>query len=34
MVNKLLMNWYMRTKYVDDTTVFEIIPTNSDVLVC
>ena len=28
MVNKLLMNWYMRTKYVDDTTAFEIIPRN------
>ena len=29
MVNKLLMNWHMRTKYVDDTTAFEIIPRNS-----
>ena len=29
MVNKLLVNWYMRTKYVDDTTAFEIVPTNS-----
>ena len=28
MVNKLLMNWHMRTKYVDDTTAFEI-PRNS-----
>ena len=27
-VNKLLMNWHMRTKYVDDTTAFEIIPRN------
>ena len=25
MVNKLLMNWRMRTKYVDDTTAFEIL---------
>ena len=31
MVNKLLMNWHMRTKYVDDTTAFEIIPRNSSV---
>ena len=29
MVNKLLMNWHMRTKYVDETTAFEIIPRNS-----
>ena len=29
MVNKLLINWHMRTKYVDDTTAFEIIPRNS-----
>ena len=29
MVNKLIMNWHMRTKYVDDTTAFEIIPRNS-----
>ena len=29
MVNKLLMNWHMGTKYVDDTTAFEIIPRNS-----
>ena len=28
MVNKLLMNWHVRTKYVDDTTAFEIIPRN------
>ena len=29
MVNKLLINWHMRTKYVDDTTAFDIIPRNS-----
>ena len=29
MFNKLLMNWHMRTKYVDDTTAFEIIPRNA-----
>ena len=29
MVNKLLMNWHMRSKYVDDTTAFESIPRNS-----
>ena len=29
MINKLLRNWHMRTKYVDDTTAFEIIPRNS-----
>ena len=29
MINKLLKNWHMRTKYVDDTTAFEIIPRNS-----
>ena len=29
MINKLLSNWHMRTKYVDDTTAFEIIPRNS-----
>ena len=29
MIDKLLRNWHMRTKYVDDTTAFEIIPTNS-----
>jgi len=29
MRNKLLRNWYMRSKYVDDTTAFEIIPRNS-----
>ena len=26
MIDKLLRNWHMRTKYVDDTTAFEIIP--------
>ena len=29
MINKLLRNWHIRTKYVDDTTAFEIIPRNS-----
>ena len=29
MINKLLINWHMRTKYADDTTAFEIIPRNS-----
>ena len=29
MVNKLFINWHMRTKYIDDTTAFEIIPRNS-----
>ena len=29
MIDKLLRNWHMRTKYVDDTTAFEIIPRNS-----
>ena len=29
MINKLLKNWHMRSKYVDDTTAFEIIPRNS-----
>ena len=29
MENKLYMNWHIRTKYVDDTTAFEIIPRNS-----
>ena len=29
LVNKLLINWHMRTKYIDDTTAFEIIPRNS-----
>ena len=29
MINKLLKNWHMRTKYVDDTTAFEITPRNS-----
>ena len=29
MVNKLLINWHVPTKYVDDTAAFEIIPRNS-----
>ena len=29
MINKLLMNWHLRTKYVDDSTVFEVVPRNS-----
>ena len=29
MINKLLRNWHMRSKYVDDTTAIEIIPRNS-----
>ena len=29
MVNKLLINWHMRTKYADDTTAFGIIPRKS-----
>ena len=29
MINKLLKNWHMRSKYVDGTTTFEIIPRNS-----
>ena len=29
MINKLLKNWHMRTKYVDDTTTFDIIPRNA-----
>ena len=29
MINKLLLNWHMRSKYVDDTTAFVIIPRNS-----
>ena len=28
MINKLLKNWHICTKYVDDTTAFEIIPRN------
>ena len=27
-INKLLRNWHMRSKYVDDTTAIEIIPRN------
>ena len=29
MINKLLRNWHMRSKYVDDTIASEIIPRNS-----
>ena len=29
MTNDLLKNWHLRTKYVDDTTVSEILPRNS-----
>ena len=29
MINKLLRNWHMRSKYVVDTTAFEIITRNS-----
>ena len=29
MINDLLRNWHLRTKYVDDTSVLEIIPRNS-----
>ena len=29
MINKLLRNWHMRSKYVDDTTAIEIIPRKS-----
>ena len=28
-LNDLLRNWHLRTKYVDDTTVLEVIPRNS-----
>ena len=28
MINKLLRNWHMRSKYVVDTTAFEIITIN------
>ena len=28
-INKLLRNWLMRSKYVDDTIAFDIIPRNS-----
>ena len=28
-INKLLRNWHIRSKYVDDTIAFEIIPRNS-----
>ena len=33
MINKLLINWHMRTKYADDTTAFEIIPNSFSMLV-
>ena len=29
MINDLIKNWNLRTKYVDDTTVSEILPRNS-----
>ena len=29
MINDLLKNWHLRTKYVDDTAVSEILPRNS-----
>ena len=29
MTNKLLSNWRLRIKFVDDTSAFEIIPRNS-----
>ncbi|CAB3993699.1 Hypothetical predicted protein, partial [Paramuricea clavata] len=29
MTNSLLANWHLRTKFVDDTSVLEIIPRNS-----
>ena len=29
MINRLLGDWHSRLKYVDDTTVFEIMPRNS-----
>ena len=29
MINRLLRDWHLRSKYVDDTTVVEIIPRNS-----
>ena len=28
MINRLLGDWHSRLKYVDDTTVFEVIPRN------
>ena len=33
MINKLLINWHMRTKYADETTAFEIIPNSFSMLV-
>ena len=32
MINKLLRDWRSRLKYVDDITVFEVIPRNSSSL--
>ena len=29
MINRLLKDWNVRAKYVDDTTVVEILPSNS-----
>ncbi|CAB4045718.1 Hypothetical predicted protein, partial [Paramuricea clavata] len=29
MTNSLLVNWHLRTKFVDDTSALEIIPRNS-----
>ena len=29
MINRLLKDWNVRAKYVDDTTVVEILPRNS-----
>ena len=29
MTNDLLLDWNLRTKFVDDTTALEIIPRNS-----
>ena len=29
MTNKLLSDWQLRIKYIDDTTALEIIPRNS-----
>ena len=29
MIKKLIRNWHMRSKYVDDTIAFDIIPRNS-----
>ncbi len=29
MTNKLISDWHLRTKFVDDTAALEIIPRNS-----